>query len=84
VANSSQDQIKRAYELAIAKGSTAKAEVLEKFILTEGKENGEQINERRESRHVAKHIDRDRAFKIDRPHKISTGRLPEQEETPVS
>jgi ribose 1,5-bisphosphokinase PhnN len=84
VLRSTPEQIKRAYELAVAKGYTAKAEVLKKFILTEGMENGEQVNERRAPRHIAKHFDRERNVKNNRLNKVAIGRLPYKEASPVS
>jgi hypothetical protein len=84
MANPTQDQIKKAYELAVAKGYPAKAQVLQKFILSGDTENGgEQINVRRETRHAAERFDRGRAFKADRAKKVPIGRLPKQEKAPI-
>jgi hypothetical protein len=84
VANETQDQIRKAYELAVAKGYTAKAEVLKTFI-SEGIENdGLQINVRREPRYTSERFNRSRASKTDRIEKVAIGRLPEQEASPVS
>jgi hypothetical protein len=84
VANSTQDQIKRAYELAVAKGHTAKAEVLRKFTSAEIENDGLQINVRREPRYASERFNRSRASKINRLEKVSIGRLPEQETIAIS
>jgi hypothetical protein len=71
-----------AYALAVEKGYPAKAEVLKTFILDETEvDNGAQINSRRPARHIAKHLDRARASKIDRPYKSTTNRMPNPETT---
>ena len=83
VAQSTQEQIKKAHALAIEKGYSTKAEVLKRFICNE-ENDGRQINNRRRPRFIAKHLDRRRGPKINRPHKNPALRLPEQEAVAVS
>ena len=85
VADSTQEQIKRAHVLAIEKDYPQKAAVLKKFILKEDIENdGLQINARRKPRHTAKHLDRGRGPKVNRIEKITINRLPQPQEASSS
>ena len=81
--HSTQEQIRADHKLAIEEGYLEKAEALSRFIKV-GDYSGKQINTRREPRHIAKHLDRGRGSKINRPQKRTVGRLPEQEADAVS
>lgn len=85
VARSSQEQIKRAYEKALEKGSKQKADILKKFIINGDSENGELQNKRQKPpRHTAKHFDRRGDLKADWIDKKTTRRLPERKRPPFS
>jgi hypothetical protein len=78
-ANSTQEQIRRAYDLAIAKGQPGKADALKKFIIGEFDNEREPNNTKRQPRHIAEYSDRTGDFKNHRLKKIAISRLPGNE-----
>ena len=84
VARSSQEQIKRAHELAVAKGYSEKARILEKFIQSGDIQNGGmQVNVRKPARHIAKRFDRRGDIKADRLDKIAARRMQKRQRASV-